>query len=208
MNVEPRLTRSEIKRAAIIDAAREEFLRCGFRDANMDVIAERAEVSKRTVYNHFPSKEELFGAIARALLEEFRQATQVPYDANRELRGQLLEFAQLDIELLTSSTYISIFRLFLVESHSSPEMVERILPAEAKATNPLVDWIEAAAKAGRLNVPDTGIAAGELHSMLKGALFWPAVVGYARAPSRKEKTTIIESAVDTFLSRYAANTGT
>ena len=50
----PRLT--ERKRAAIVEAAIDEFRASGYEATSMDRIAARAEVSKRTVYNHFPSK--------------------------------------------------------------------------------------------------------------------------------------------------------
>ena len=50
------------KRETIISAAIQIFIEEGFDNASMDRIAERANASKRTVYNHFPSKEELFHA--------------------------------------------------------------------------------------------------------------------------------------------------
>ncbi len=50
------------KTQAIVNAARETFLSRGFDSASMDQIALTAGVSKRTVYNRFRSKEELFGA--------------------------------------------------------------------------------------------------------------------------------------------------
>jgi len=50
------------KATAIINAARETFLSKGFDAASMDQIALTAGVSKRTVYNRFRSKEELFTA--------------------------------------------------------------------------------------------------------------------------------------------------
>lgn len=56
----PRQRLTDRKRVAIIDAAIEEFLAAGYDATSMDRIAARANVSKRTVYNHFPSKEALF----------------------------------------------------------------------------------------------------------------------------------------------------
>lgn len=50
------------KTEAIVAAAREAFLTNGYDGASMDQIALLASVSKRTVYNRFRSKEELFGA--------------------------------------------------------------------------------------------------------------------------------------------------
>ncbi|MEO1013759.1 MAG: TetR/AcrR family transcriptional regulator [Pseudomonadota bacterium] len=52
----------DAKEVAIIAAARTVFLAHGFDGASMDAIALAANVSKRTVYNRFRSKEALFGA--------------------------------------------------------------------------------------------------------------------------------------------------
>ena len=55
------------KREAILQAAISEFRAHGFAGTSMDRVAAVAEVSKRTVYNHFPSKDELFAAILTQL---------------------------------------------------------------------------------------------------------------------------------------------
>jgi TetR/AcrR family transcriptional repressor of mexJK operon len=52
----------DAKETAIVNAARTTFLARGFDAASMDAIALAAGVSKRTVYNRFRSKEELFAA--------------------------------------------------------------------------------------------------------------------------------------------------
>ena len=51
------------KNAAIIAAAAQIFLKKGFESASMDEIASVAGVSKRTVYQHFANKEQLFQQI-------------------------------------------------------------------------------------------------------------------------------------------------
>lgn len=65
------------KTEAIVDAARKAFLAKGFDAASMDQIALSANVSKRTVYNRFRSKEELFGA---AIMETCRKFLPVNVD--------------------------------------------------------------------------------------------------------------------------------
>ena len=57
-----RLPRSA-RRAQLIDAAREVFVANGYHAAAMDDIADRAGVSKPVLYQHFPSKLELYLAL-------------------------------------------------------------------------------------------------------------------------------------------------
>lgn len=57
-----RLPRS-VRRAQLLDAALEVFVEHGYHAAAMDEIAERAGVSKPVLYQHFPSKLELYIAL-------------------------------------------------------------------------------------------------------------------------------------------------
>src|SRR3546814_8113295 len=61
---------SEQKRAAILTAAVDVFLRGGYEAAGMDAIATEAGVAKQTIYNHFGSKDGLFRAIVSGLTDE------------------------------------------------------------------------------------------------------------------------------------------
>src|SRR5476649_1659951 len=67
------------KRQAIVDAAIAEFRAFGFEATSMDKIAATAGVSKRTVYNHFPSKDELFTHILLELWESSAALMAIPY---------------------------------------------------------------------------------------------------------------------------------
>jgi len=64
-----RLRRDE-RRAQLLDAARSVFVSNGYHSAAMDDIAVRAGVSKPVVYQHFPSKLDLY----LALLDESTEA--------------------------------------------------------------------------------------------------------------------------------------
>jgi len=71
---EESLTRKErerlARRAEIIAAAANVFGEKGFGGATLDEIAERAEFGKGTLYNYFASKEELYEATVRRLLDD------------------------------------------------------------------------------------------------------------------------------------------
>ena len=57
------------KAEAVLAAAERAFLAGGFGAVTMDAIAREAGVSKATVYAHYSSKEELFGAVIARLSE-------------------------------------------------------------------------------------------------------------------------------------------
>jgi AcrR family transcriptional regulator len=55
--------KSEQTRQRILDAAYESFWRSGYTRTNVDSIAERARLTKRTVYSYFRSKDDLLAAV-------------------------------------------------------------------------------------------------------------------------------------------------
>ena len=57
--VTPRLSRSA-RRIQLMSAAKSAFVTQGYHAAAMDDIADRAGVSKPVLYQHFPSKLELY----------------------------------------------------------------------------------------------------------------------------------------------------
>lgn len=197
-------TRSELKRAAILEAAVDEFQRQGLRDTSMDRIAASAEVSKRTVYNHFDSKEALFRAIVAEMLHEQGASVHARYDRDRSLEEQLVELAFQEIDLLQDDAFIGMARVLLAESFSTPDLARDAFGDAEKAVQPLNQWISAAIEDGRLDIDDPQLAAAQLKSLLKGLLFWPVVTGYKKRPSKKETESIVVGAVRMFLDHYSS----
>lgn len=77
--------RKDARPSELLDAALAEFFEKGFAAARLEDIAQRAGVSKGTVYLYFDSKEEMFEALVRAipqanaeLLESVAADTSVP----------------------------------------------------------------------------------------------------------------------------------
>jgi AcrR family transcriptional regulator len=69
-------------RQRIADAAVALFLQQGFDETTLDAIAEAADISRRTFFHYYPSKEAIVDALDDGLHEIFRAAlTQAPADA-------------------------------------------------------------------------------------------------------------------------------
>jgi AcrR family transcriptional regulator len=71
----------EATRAKLLTAAAEEFARTGFERANVDAISLAAGYSKGTIYNYFPSKEEIFLAVVEEALAQAAATGTAPPDA-------------------------------------------------------------------------------------------------------------------------------
>ena len=70
---ETAVTESEQKRDAILAQAIATFAREGFRNADVQVIADKAGVGKGTVYRYFGNKEELFWATTFAVASRLEE---------------------------------------------------------------------------------------------------------------------------------------
>ena len=196
------LTRSEIKRQQIIEAAVAVFMEKGYEAASMDLISARAEVSKRTVYNHFTSKELLFEAIIEKVYAHGEDFSAIAFDPKRDLQEQFEEIAHVYISFATSSNYININRVvvseFVRDHVTSNKAREQFVPDEP----PLDAFITAAIVAGKIRPVDPGYAATQFFSLIKAFTYWPMLLG-SPLPSKEVLDVIIEDNVNMFLAYYA-----
>lgn len=200
MSAKP-LSRSQKKRAAIIEAAQAMFEAHGYQAATMDQIAEVAQVSKRTVYNHFSSKEQLFEALVRRTWEQLHQLHQISYDPQAPLEEQLTQMARHKMRNLCAPENMKMLRPILAEFLRDPDSARGFQEAVQEDEEPLVHWLRAAQQDGRLKVEDPRRAAGQFWSLVKGEIFWGALL--SRNPVLHEAIdAAIEGALDLFLCRY------
>jgi AcrR family transcriptional regulator len=72
----------ETTRAQLLAAAAQEFARAGFERANVDRISLAAGYAKGTIYNYFPSKEELFLAVVEEASAQAASTAPAPANAS------------------------------------------------------------------------------------------------------------------------------
>lgn len=196
---------SEQKREAIIGAAIQEFKRKGFQSASMDSISAVAKVSKRTVYNHFESKELLFQEIAKQIFSLSKKVVDVPYDSNQSLEDQLMKHAHAELELLATDRYRDLARVMLAECVHSPELTAKAMAQFAEQEQGLHAWIAAAIADKRLEAVNVDYAASQFYGLIKATAFWPQLVRDVPAPDKALCEQVAKDTVLMFLSRYAIN---
>jgi TetR/AcrR family transcriptional regulator, mexJK operon transcriptional repressor len=121
-------SRASAKRDQILSGARRVFLRDGFAAASTDAIAAEAKVSKRTLYAHYLSKEELFAGVMRDLTIENPQTRalesmeEIAPGSEDELRRDLLELATKIVATMTQPDYLALLRTTIADTHRFPQL--------------------------------------------------------------------------------------
>ncbi|CAB3631252.1 hypothetical protein LMG3431_01287 [Achromobacter pestifer] len=199
MTAPKRLT--DRKHEAILMAAIDEFRRHGFAATSMDQIAAAAGASKRTVYNHFPSKDALFAEI---LMQLWRRAAVVDlsYCADRPLREQLLELLWQKMRMLNDACFMDLARVLASEAILSPARGRDMMARLGDKEEGVVLWVRAAVADGRLNAADPMFAAQQLQGLVKSFALWPQLAIGQPPLTDAQQTQVVEAAVDMFLGYY------
>ncbi|KPH02231.1 MULTISPECIES: TetR/AcrR family transcriptional regulator [Pseudomonas] len=200
MTAPQRLT--DRKREAIIQAAIAEFRAHGFEITSMDKIAATAGVSKRTVYNHFPSKEELFAEILNQLWTRISAEQTVLYNRDQPLSEQLRQMLQAKVQLMADENFLTLARVAIAATIHSPERAQNMVERMGEREEGLTVWIRAAQADGRLKPVDPEFAAHQLQGLLKTFGFWPQMSMGRAALDDDMQHTVAESALEMFLARY------
>ncbi|WP_454669123.1 TetR/AcrR family transcriptional regulator [Achromobacter kerstersii] len=190
------------KREAIVRAAVEEFRTAGFEATSMDRIAAAAGVSKRTVYNHFPSKEELFSHILEELWASSIASVDLPYRADVALDEQLRQLLMQKLALLADPNFIDLARVAMAEIIHSPERAQGIVCRMGEKEGGVTAWIRAAIADGKLANVDPDFAGHQLQGLVKSFAFWPQVTLGQPPLGDAESKRVADAAVEMFLGCY------
>jgi len=113
--------RGEKLREHILWTAKDVFLEMGFERTSMDVVASRAETSKRSLYAHFEGKDTLFLAVIELVRGLFLSRLRMPGDYSRKPAEALAMFCGRYLEILLYERSIQMCRVCMGESARFPE---------------------------------------------------------------------------------------
>jgi TetR/AcrR family transcriptional repressor of mexJK operon len=166
------------KEAAIVAAARKTFLAQGFDSASMDRIAQEAGVSKRTVYNRFRSKEDLFAA---AIEESCRNILPVDVEvaeSSLSTAAFVSALAHAFLRGLLQPDALALRRIAAFEAGRNPALGRLFLahgPARIAASYaPILDRV---ARREGLAIPDVEVAIYQLGALISEPLHTEALFG-------------------------------
>jgi AcrR family transcriptional regulator len=119
-----RAARAAERRAAIIEAAMDEFIARGYAATRLEDVAKRAGVAKGTIYLHFKDKESMFEELIRTAIVPLISRITAPAPAGGSVRDMLEGFARTFIQEVATTRRGDIVRLIVAEGPRFPGIAD------------------------------------------------------------------------------------
>jgi AcrR family transcriptional regulator len=194
---------NEALRQTIVDAAYELFVEFGFQATTLDKIAQRAKVSKLSIYRHFENKEALFAAAIADRCHQF--APQVLFETVDGSAGdQLLAVGSSLLRALLSPDVRSVEAMIMADKKNQPSLSELHYQAGAAHVIGQIETLLGQLHAkGLLSVPHPLRSARLFAALFKGSdLLMIARFDEARAKDDAEIEAYCRSAVAMFVAAH------
>jgi TetR/AcrR family transcriptional regulator, mexJK operon transcriptional repressor len=191
------------KAALILRGARKAFLAGGFGAVSMDTIAREAGVSKATVYAHFGSKEELFGAVVADVAEQrFAGFSALELDPS-DIEASLNTIARRFLDLVLSPEAVAVNRIIIGEVTRFPALGNVFWQAgPARNRAQIEGFLRRAADAGSLAIEDVGLATEQFSSLVRGEIHLRRLFDVENPDDPADLAGAARNAVATFLRAF------
>jgi len=197
------LKRSGHKREEILASARNLFLREGYADAGMEVVARAAGVSTATLYAYFPGKADLFRAIVLETVTGVAAPVREAVRAKGDARTRLNALARAYAAFFARPDTRALFRLVTSERRRFEDVAEYFLQsARDELGGAALAVINDLVRSGELKVEKPSWAAGQLMGMLDHVTLVLGLSAGDEVQPRRPLSAIADDAVETFLARY------
>lgn len=200
--------RSVTKRRAILDSAFESFLADGYAGTTMERVAERAGVSKQTLYAHFVDKERLFHDLIRADISESEGSRHPLIDTMAETQHpdrDLHEYARAHLADVMQLRLLRFRRMLIGEAERFPALASAWYEAgPAQSCAVFARWFATWDRRGLLRVPDAELAAEHFNWLVLSIPLNRAMAQPLTEPpfTPEQLERYADAGVDVFLAAY------
>ncbi|NLB99895.1 MAG: TetR/AcrR family transcriptional regulator [Pseudomonas formosensis] len=191
------------KRAAVLQAAQQLFLRNGYEGTSMDAIAAEAGVSKLTVYNHFRDKETLYAAAIRLVCEAQLPDLYSGIAPQCDIRQTLERIGLSFCALVNSPESLALHRLLVGMAGQDAKLAQLFYEAGPQRVCEGMNLIlEQACARGELCIDQPMDAARHFFTLLKGDPHFRLLIGFAPAMDQGQLQEHVGGVVELFLRLY------
>ena len=192
------------KRKRALDAALVVFSRNGYAASTMDAIASEAGLTKPTLYQYFPSKDELFKEMMLAPRQQILMAFE--HSKNDCHVSQMLEFSWAYATTVMRPEFLALARLVIADAHRHPELGQHYQAVGPdRVLKGLAEFMNAQASRGRLDIEDAELAAEDFWGLILSAPRNRALHVPDTRFSRDQLARYINNGITVFLKAYSTN---
>jgi TetR/AcrR family transcriptional regulator, mexJK operon transcriptional repressor len=199
-----RIPRGETRRMELAGVAERLFLKHGFAETTMQMIASEAGGSKETLYRHFASKQALFAELigTRAAAIAGPQSAFARDDAPEKV---LMGLGMSLMQLVSKRDAASLLSIVVAEAHRAPELAGIFYSRGPGATlQRLTGYLRSATRRRQLRCPDPQRAAKLFLGAVVAQHHLHGLIGQPAKPVTKaEMRKHVRAAVEMFLSHFA-----
>lgn len=194
------VSRPDPKTERILEASKEIFLELGFAATSMDLVAQRARVSKTTLYTRFPSKEDLF--VATITAECDRRGMRFAPDAfdGLPVEEALYQAGSRFVDVVWSPEALRLHQSVTGEAARFPEVAQLYFQAgPERSIAVFAAFFARLAERGVVRIEDPAFAAIQFLNALRGGFLCRLELGLGESPTGEEREAFIRAAVALFL---------
>jgi len=193
-------TRRGGSREAIVAAAERLFLERGFGSVSMDELAEAARVARRTLYNQFASKEEIFREMLGRVSGQLEGAFPPGIETQGDVEEVLRLVARMILGLHQQPGYLGFLRMVVADSRQFPWIGEAFAAVMEPQTERLTRYLAHLTALGILDCRNPILAAHQFMGALNEFSLWPWMLG--RESLAVPPEDLVEETVRMFLQHY------
>jgi AcrR family transcriptional regulator len=193
--------KNQPKRQQILEAAAEVFSSKGYYSAKIEDIAERAGIGKGTVYEYFPSKEELFRVTLKEGTSFLMCLIREQVERETTIRGKLLAFTKKNIEIGRRYRVLSKTTI-LITGLIDEELCDCLLEMHKELLRTVENVIQGGIEAGQLKPVDVNMLANVFSGGVTGACS-PLI----NKSAERDEESLATEIVDYFLDGIAVSKG-
>jgi TetR/AcrR family transcriptional regulator, regulator of autoinduction and epiphytic fitness len=187
-------------REAIVEAAERLFLERGFGSVSMDELAQAAGLARRTLYNQFASKEEIFREMLLRVSGQLEDAFPPGVETQGDVEEVLRQVARMILELHKHPEFLGFLRMVVADARQFPWIAEEFAAVMEPQTERLVRYLAHLTAMGILDCRNPMLAAHQFMGMLNELSLWPWMTGRERLPV--PEGDIVEETIRMFLQHY------
>ena len=174
------------KRKQILQQASQLFLRQGFTNTSMDLVAKASNVSKQTVYSHFKNKAVLFEAVINEKCAQYQLNDQALLESPVSLSDKLTQIAEHFIALMHDELVIAMYNVVIAEAKTHPEVAEMFYETGPQQAT---DFVSVCIKQTypQLTTATTHALSIDFYNLLKSDFHMKSLLGLSSPMTTKEQ---------------------